>query len=63
MEEIENETGTKTDVVDVETVSSMERNLKKTHEPCIARRTRNMSGKVVAAVGGETKSPKQGKKT
>ncbi|MCI31705.1 hypothetical protein A2U01_0052917, partial [Trifolium medium] len=47
IEEIEDDassgkqTGTKTDVVDVETVPSVERNLEKTPEPCIARRTRN----------------------
>ncbi|MCI79657.1 hypothetical protein A2U01_0100928, partial [Trifolium medium] len=49
--------------VDVEIVSSEERNLEKTPEPCIARRTRNRSGKTVDAVGEKTKSPKQRKKT
>ncbi|MCI54909.1 hypothetical protein A2U01_0076159, partial [Trifolium medium] len=68
-EEIDNgassgkQAGTKNNVVDVETVSSEERNLEKTPEPCIARRTRNRSGKVVSTVGEKTKSPKQGKKT
>ncbi|MCI78682.1 hypothetical protein A2U01_0099953, partial [Trifolium medium] len=53
----------KDNAVDVEIVSSEEINLEKTPEPYIARRTRNRSGKVVAAVGEKTKSPKQGKKT
>ncbi|MCI90919.1 hypothetical protein A2U01_0112213, partial [Trifolium medium] len=35
------QTGTKDNVVDVDIVSSVERNLEKTPEPCIARRTRN----------------------
>ncbi|MCI95612.1 hypothetical protein A2U01_0116910, partial [Trifolium medium] len=48
-EEIENnassdkQAGTKTNFVDVEIVSSVETNLEKTPEPCIARRTRNRS--------------------
>ncbi|MCI71590.1 hypothetical protein A2U01_0092853, partial [Trifolium medium] len=52
------QTGTRDHVVDVDTLSSVERTLKKTPEPCIARRTRNRSGKVVAAVSEKTKSPK-----
>ncbi|MCI49118.1 hypothetical protein A2U01_0070361, partial [Trifolium medium] len=36
--------GTIDNAVDVEIVSSEERNLEKTPEPCIARRTRNRSG-------------------
>ncbi|MCI66710.1 hypothetical protein A2U01_0087968, partial [Trifolium medium] len=68
-EEIEDNTssdkqaGTKINIVDVETVSSVERNLEKTLEPCIAMRTRNRSVKAVAVVGEKNKSPKQGKKT
>ncbi|MCI78309.1 hypothetical protein A2U01_0099579, partial [Trifolium medium] len=54
------QTSTRDNVVDVDIVSSVERNLEKTPEPCIARRTRNRSGKAVAE---KTKSPKQGKKT
>ncbi|MCI30280.1 hypothetical protein A2U01_0051489, partial [Trifolium medium] len=57
------QTGTRDNAVDVDIVSSVERNLEETPEPCIARRTRNRSGKVVAAVGKKTKSPKKGKKT
>ncbi|MCI44761.1 hypothetical protein A2U01_0066000, partial [Trifolium medium] len=57
------QTGTRDDAVDVDIVSSVERNFEKTPEPCIARRTRNRSGKVVAVVGEKTKSPKQGEKT
>ncbi|MCI88373.1 hypothetical protein A2U01_0109660, partial [Trifolium medium] len=44
-------TGTRDNAVDVDIVSSMDRTLEKTAEPCIARRTRNRSGKTVAAVG------------
>ncbi|MCI64627.1 hypothetical protein A2U01_0085885, partial [Trifolium medium] len=55
--------GAKDNAVDVEIVSSDERNLEKTPEPCIARRTRNRPGKTVTVVGEKTKSPKQGKKT
>ncbi|MCI67695.1 hypothetical protein A2U01_0088954, partial [Trifolium medium] len=57
------QTGTKDNAIDVEIVSSVERNLEETHEPCIARRIRNRSGKAVSTVGEKTKSPKQGKKT
>ncbi|MCI61580.1 hypothetical protein A2U01_0082837, partial [Trifolium medium] len=59
----EKQTGTKDNAVDVEIVSSEKRNLKETPKPCIARRTRNRSGKAASTVGENTKSPKQGKKT
>ncbi|MCI60110.1 hypothetical protein A2U01_0081365, partial [Trifolium medium] len=57
------QTGTRDNAVDVDIVSSVKRNLEKTHEPCIARRSRNRLGKAVTAVGEKTESPKQGKKT
>ncbi|MCI30757.1 hypothetical protein A2U01_0051968, partial [Trifolium medium] len=57
------QTGTRDNVVDVDTVSSMERTLKKTPEPSIARRLTSRVGKSVVAVREKAKSPKQGKRT
>ncbi|MCI55517.1 hypothetical protein A2U01_0076768, partial [Trifolium medium] len=37
------QTGTRDNAVDVDIMSSVEGNLEKTPEPCIARRTRNRS--------------------
>ncbi|MCH95826.1 hypothetical protein A2U01_0016808, partial [Trifolium medium] len=48
-------------VIDLDNLNTGESPAEKNHVPCIARRTRNRSGKVVAAVGEKTKSPKQGK--